>query len=262
MSAKLRFRGAVSCLLSAFALTACSAEPLSQETTARLERVFAGLPEAQADGVIQNLRMANLYRGELSRDWSPELANAINEAHYDLDFVDERHDLATDGGAAGFLQDLSSAAIRPRLVSEVDEGPADFVQTVKPGAAAIRTGRKCSISGGSYSRNGEMLHLIFYAMAGQAGVEIAWDGWPEPTFPRLLPVRFGDQTLPMMTQYESADSIVRANIFNVNGSWVIEGLKRATEIEIGPEADIAPLVLPTGDLYAAGLAIDVCWKQR
>lgn len=258
MSAKLR----VIITLGMLGLAACSAEPLTPDVEGRLKKVFAELPDEQALGVVQNLRMANLHKGELSRDWNAQLANAVNEAHFDLDFVDEQYNLSSDAGAAAFLQDLSSARIRPRLVAEVDEGPASFVQTVTPGVAAIEIGSKCSISGGSYSRNGEMIHLIFYEIAGQAGIEIAWDGWPSSSFPRLLPVRFGDQTLPMMTEYEIAQSVIHANIFNVNGRWVAEALKRAAEIEIGPEAEVSPLVLPTGDLYAVAMALEQCGADR
>ncbi|MBB3033546.1 hypothetical protein [Alteriqipengyuania lutimaris] len=59
---------------------------------------------------------------------------------------------------------------------------------------AIKVGQKCTISGRSYSRNGERLHLIFYTVGSQAGLEMSWDGWPGSDFPRVMSMTFGDQS--------------------------------------------------------------------
>ena len=241
-----------------FSLAACEAEPLTEIEEANLRSAFDDLPDARAYGVIQNLRFANLYSGDLSLEWSPALGSAINEAHFDLDFIDENYDLATNSGSAAFLQDLSRTRIRARLLREVDEGPGHFEQTEPVGIEPIKVGRKCTISGGSYSRNGERLHLIFYAVGSQAGMEMSWDGWPGSDFPRVMSVAFGDQELPMMTEYQVDTPKLYAQIFSVNDHWVFDGMMRADRIVVGEGTQIAPLELPTGELYDATIALREC----
>lgn len=258
MSVKLKFGARALLAITALTLIGCEAEPLTPEQNERLERVFSDMPHERATGVVQNMRFSGYYEGDLSLQWSPALAQAINQVHFDLDFVEERYDLETDGGAAALLQDLSYTDIRPRLASELMVDPAPFIQTDPISIEATSNGRKCSIAGGSYSRNGEMLHLTFYKVGGQAGFNLNWDGWPSSNFPRIISVRFGEQTLPMMVEYDYSAPVVHASVFNVNDHWVIDGMKRATELEIGEGTEIAPLKIPTGDLYQAALALDQC----
>ncbi|MCR2834353.1 hypothetical protein [Parerythrobacter lacustris] len=197
--------------------------------------------------------------GELKRErYAPELAQAINQGHFDLDLVEHRFQLDTEAGAAGFLQELASSANRPRLVDDLSVDRAQFVQTRVPGTVVEHEGSKSLVSGGSYSRNGEMVNLTFYKLQGQVGIELYWDGWPDVSFPRIIPVKFGNKTLPKMVEYERNGPAANADAFNVNGYWVTDALKQADSLEIGSETEIAPLELPTGSLYQTGLALESC----
>ncbi|MEZ5708585.1 MAG: hypothetical protein R3E02_04250 [Blastomonas sp.] len=258
MSIKLRIRDLALASGAFFALSACSAEPLTPEEEGTIKYVYMTLPDHQALAIKQNLRLTGLYSGELNADYTTELAEAINQVHFDLDLVEDRFQLDTEAGAAGFLQELASSSIRPSLINDLSVSPAEFAQIRPPGDTVERDGRECSIDGGSYSRNGEVVNLAFYKVNGQAGIELYWDGWPSSVFPQLLPVKFGDKTLPMMVSYERHGSAINADIFNVNGFWVTDALKQADGLEIGPETKIAPLELPTGSLYQIGLALEGC----
>lgn len=258
MSIKLRIRDLALASGALLALSACSAEPLTPEEEGTIKYVYLTLPEHQALAIKQNLRLTGLYRGELNADYTPELAEAINQVHFDLDLVDDRFQLDTEAGVAGFLQELASSAIGPRLVDDLSVDPAQFVQVRAPGSAADREGSKCIVDGGSYSRNGEMVNLTFYKLQGQVGIELYWDGWPDVSFPRIIPVKFGNKTLPMMVEYERNGPATNADVFNVNGFWVTDAIKQSDSLEIGPETEIAPLELPTGSLYQTGLALEGC----
>lgn len=258
MSIKLRIRDLALASGAILALSACSAEPLTPEEEGTIKYVFLTLPEQQALAIKQNLRLTGLYSGELNANYTPELAEAINQVHFDLDLVDDRFQLDSEAEAAGFLQELASSEIRPRLIHDLSVSPAEFVQIRPPGETVEREGRKCTVDGGGYSRNGEIVNLTFYKIDRQVGIEFYWDGWPSPVFPRLLPVQFGDKSLPMMVSYERHDSAINADLFNVNGFWVTDALKQADSLEIGPETEIAPLELPTGSLYQTGLALEGC----
>ena len=252
----IKLRNCAASLL--FCLAACEADPLTDIEEANLRAAFDDLPGDRTYGVIQNLRFANLYSGGLSLEWSPALGSAISEAHFDLDFIDENYDLATHSGSAAFLQELSRTRIRARLLREVNEGPGHFEQTEPVGVEPIKAGRKCAISGGSYSRNGERPQLIIYAVGSQAGMQMSWDGWPGSDFPRVMSVAFGDQELPMMTEYQVDTPKLYAQIFSVNDHWMFDGMMRASEIIIGEGTQIAPLELPTGELYDAAIALREC----
>ena len=62
----------------------------------------------------------------------------------------------------------------------------------------------------------------------------------------------------MMVEYDYVAPVTRATAFNVNGSWVIDAMKRADEVEIGEGGEIAPFVLPTGELYDTAMALEAC----
>lgn len=242
----------------ALALSGCQAEPLSPQDEARLKRIFEEMPYDRLIGVIQNLRYGGLYQGELSPQWQPTLATAINEAHFQLDFVDGRYDLSTDSGASAFLQDLSQVAIRQRLATELMTEVPPFTVVAAPGTVARREGRKCIVSGGTYDRNGEELSIEFYQIGRQVGIEFNWDGWPSSNFPRYLTGRFGDQEVPLLVDYEWAFSTIHADIFNTNGFWITDAMKRANELELGVGSEVAPLILPTGELYQTAVALEEC----
>lgn len=89
-------------------------------------------------------------------------------------------------------------------------------------------------------------------------MEMSWDGWPGPDFPRVIRVAFGDQELPMMTEYKVDTPKLYAQIFSVNDHWVFDGMMRANGIVIGEGTQIAPLELPTGELYDIAIALREC----
>ncbi|ANU08692.1 hypothetical protein A6F65_02411 [Paraurantiacibacter namhicola] len=223
-----------------------------------LDRVYTDMPERQAVAVKQNLRITGLYKGELDTAYSPALGEAINQVHFDLDMVDDRYQLDNAADASGFLQSLASTSIRPSLINDLSVNPAEFVLVEAPGAEASPDGRGCSVSGGTYSRSGELIALRFHKQNRQVGIEIVWDGWPSPVFPRILAVGFGDTGLPLMVEYEQDGPITNAYAFTDNGFWVTDAMKQADRLEIGPESDIAPLELPTGSLYQAAKALENC----
>lgn len=258
MPTKLQIQLCAASALASFLLVGCSPEPLTPEEESTLKLVYMTMPDHQAVAIKQNLRLTGLYQGELNLNFTPELAEAINQVHFDLNLVEQDFQLDSQSAASKFLQELASPSIRPRLVSELSTSPAEFVQTQPPSTELRREGRKCIVNGGTYSRSGEEISISFYKIGRQAGIELTWDGWPGATFPRLIPVAFDDMTLPMMIEYQRDAPTVRADAFNENGSWVIDAMRQGEKIEIGPDTEIAPLELPTGDLYQTALALEGC----
>lgn len=243
-------------------LMACSSDPLTPEEAARLQRVYAEMPQQSAVGVIKNLRYAGLYKGGLETNWSTPLAEAINEAHFELDYINEDYDLGTDAGAASFLMALSEVPIRQRFVDELSTPLPEFSRTIAAQQQASVDGGKCVIELGEFSRSGERLHVTLYSYGrSQAGLEVIWDGLVGGVFPRVIAVEFGDTSLPMNSSYEVKGSYLRANMFSTNGRWVTDAIKTATTIKFQGD-DFGEVVLPAGDMYQVGPKLEECAANR
>lgn len=252
---------AVAIVATAFLVSGCEPEPLTPERTQRLESIYVDMGQSAGIRVVQNLRYAGLYEGETEAAWSPALAEAINKAHFAVDSLEGRYDLNTDSGASGFLDTLSTAAIRRELAEGIGIELAKFKQVRPPAMQAVMEGGTCYVSAGAYSRHGEQLELAFYRTPGrQAGLTMMWDGLVGPAFPRLLAVTFGQESLLMNSEYRTAPPMADINLFNTNGHWVVNAIKQADRIAF-EDRDIGIVDLPTGDLYRTGLALDGCFTS-
>lgn len=252
---------AVAIVATAFLVSGCEPEPLTPERAQRLETIYANMGQSAGIRVVQNLRYAGLYEGKTEAAWSPALAEAINKAHFAVDSVEGRYDLNTDSGASGFLDTLSTAAIRRELADGIAIEIATFEQFAPPSTEAMMEDGICYVGGGTYIRNGERLELAFYRTPGrQAGMSFTWDGLVGPAFPRFLAVTFGQESLLMNSEYRTSPPMADINLFNTNGNWVVNAIKQADRIAF-EDRDIGIVDLPTGDLYRTGLALDGCFTS-
>lgn len=258
MSAKLRLQTAVACLIGFVSLTGCDAEPLTPDQESRLERLFADLDDRSAAGVVQNLRYGGLYDGALTRAWSPQLAAAINQAHFDLDFVDERYDFESEAGMASFLSDLSYAGIRPRLAGELTVEPPSFKLAQAPARSAVIRDGRCEVNGGSYQRNGEQINVTFWAEGRDGGIDVTWNGWPNGVLPLITTFGSDDEKFPMPLQYDYRLPVTHIRMFQENGWWVTNAVKHSKTIELNFGKEAGEILLPSGDLYQSGLALENC----
>ncbi|MFN3817370.1 hypothetical protein [Blastomonas sp.] len=258
----LRHWSITAALALSIMIAGCNADPLSPETSSRLERVYSDLPPERAVAVIQNLRSVGLYTGGLDTSWNPAIAEAINKAHFEIDYIDGNFDLATDGGAASFVTKLATIEGRAMLADALSYDLAAFTQVTAPSTTAQFKDDICFVEAGEYDRHGERIRLTVYQQRGRiAGINMVWDGWPGPGFPRYLPITFGEETVPLMTEYSQSLPITEARLFNVNGWWVTDGIKRSTNIRIENE-DLGVIDLPTGDLYQTGMALTDCVQKH
>jgi hypothetical protein len=253
---------AVTALLVSVSLAGCEAEPLTPETADRLERVFANLPERDAIGVLQNLRMTGLYSGPIDMGWQPSVAEALNEVHFELDAFDGRYDLSTDAGANAFVTDMSSWRVRERLTEDLSIALPEYEQLVAPATDATFRNGECRVSGGRYSRNGELTELTFVYTRRAGEARLLTDGLPgNVLIPMIVGVRFGEETLVTNLNSDSAGFVTRLSFFNSDNRMIIAALKRGNRFNVSQDA-LGEFDLPTGDLYETGLALERCVEQH
>ncbi|WP_373487978.1 hypothetical protein [Blastomonas sp.] len=138
----------------------------------------------------------------------------------------------------------------------------EFTRVTAPSTTAQVINGICVIEAGEYDRHGERVRLSFYQQRGRiAGINIIWDGWPGGWFPRYLPIKFGDDVVPLVTEYQQETPLIEARLFNVNGGWVTDGIKRSNNIRI-EHKELGVIDLPTGDLYRTGKALTDCAQKH
>lgn len=255
MSAKLRFCAAA----LALAVSGCGPEPLEPEQAARIERIYQEMPVEDRQGVIRNLRFAGVYSGPLNTAWKPAFADAINEVHWELDFLEDQWNLSTDAGTSSFLDALANTRIRQRIESEVTSFDPTFKQVSASSMVAERRGRSCVVDGGTYERHGETLHLEFFRNAGLGGISISWDGATNADVPMLMSVKFGDTAIPLNRGADSQDrGPMNTDFVTTNGFWVTDGMRHSDRIVINLDEDLGPIELPTGELYQGAKSLSGC----
>lgn len=62
----------------------------------------------------------------------------------------------------------------------------------------------------------------------------------------------------MMVEYDRNAPTIDAWLFSENGHWITGAMRQANSIELRSGSEVAPLALPTGDLYQTALALEKC----
>ncbi|KLE32403.1 hypothetical protein AAW00_13270 [Aurantiacibacter luteus] len=223
--------------------------------------MYGDLDDNRALGVVQNLRYGGLYQGPTTRIWNPQLAQAINQAHFDLDFIDEAYNFETEAGMAGFVRSLSYANIRPRLASELSAAPPEFQLLASPAQAASVVDGQCEIDGGSYGRAGEQMQVTFWARGRNAGIRVQWDGWPGGPLSPITVFGHGENAVPISTESVIHDGITKLEMFQQNGWWVTNMMQESDRIDLNLGDDAGEIILPSGDLYRTGMALEECARS-
>jgi hypothetical protein len=247
-------------VLVAALVAACEAPPLDPTTSARLERLYADLPERRAIGVIQNLRYVGLYDGSSDPVWSEALAQSLNQFHYRLDGFEGRYDLSTDAGAHAFLSDASGAYIRDRLTSDFMTGDRQFVMVRPPRSGSYVDRGACVVDGGSYALDGEVVELEFRYGRDLSTITIDWNGWPGgPTIDGRG--YLGEEWLGGVYTFAQQGEWTRVGFGNTNNFFLTQYMKRETYVRLQGDR-MGAMLLPTGDLYAMAQSLEQCVANR